>query len=231
MANRIGMDSKCANGNDTSVKPLKNTGMFHAIQKIHSVMNRTPQNPRKSKLKILFLNELADMYDAEKRIIKALPQLAEAATCEHLKAAFLDHLEETKAHEVKIRQVFEKFGEEPKGKKCDATIGLIKEGEKTIAANRGEPTLNAALISVGKKVEHYEIAAYGCLHEWAKLLDNEDAVRLLEEILTQEKTCDDTLKELATEKNREALASDNPASGQISSFKKIHRKPSRKNPR
>lgn len=192
-------------------------------------MNRMHQRAPVSKLKILFLNELADMYDAEQRIIKALPKFARGATCEHLKAAFLSHLEETKAHEVKIRQVFRKFGEKPRGRKCAATIGLIKEGEKSAADNEGEPTLNAALISVGQKVEHYEIASYGCLHEWAKLLENEDAVQLLEEILKQERACDETLKELATAKNQEALNAG--SSAPVSASRTIRRKPDRKNPK
>ncbi|MGA2248319.1 MAG: ferritin-like domain-containing protein [Verrucomicrobiota bacterium] len=197
------------------------------IENIGVAMNKQKRWP-KSKLKILFLNELADMYDAEMRIIRALPKLAHAATCEHLQAAFLAHLEETKGHEIKIRQVFSKFGEKPRGRKCAATIGLIQEGEKTVAENRGEPTLNAALISVGQKVEHYEIASYGCLHEWAKLLDNEDAVRLLEEILTQEKACDETLKDLAKEKNQEALNPDSDASALIDLTKTIPSKAGQK---
>jgi hypothetical protein len=94
-----------------------------------------------NKLRVLFLNELADMYDTEKRIIKALPKLARAATCKQLKAAFLSHLEETKEHKVKIRQVFKEFGEKPRGRRCAATIGLIKEGEKAAVENKGHPTI------------------------------------------------------------------------------------------
>jgi ferritin-like metal-binding protein YciE len=111
------------------------------------------------KLTVLFLNELADMYDAERRIITALPKFANAATCNKLKAAFLSHLEETKEHMVKIDHIFESLGQKPRARKCAATIGLLKEGDKAVAENRGRPTLNAALVSIGQKVEHYEIAS------------------------------------------------------------------------
>lgn len=156
-------------------------------------------------LKDLFLDELADMYDAEHRIIKALPKLAKAATCEQLKAAFLSHLEETKGQVSKLEKVFQAFGVKAKAKKCAATVGLLAEGAEIAADNKGELTINAALISAGQKVEHYEIASYGCLHEWAKLLGNATAADLLEEILEQEKTADKSLGELAMAKNREAL--------------------------
>jgi ferritin-like metal-binding protein YciE len=157
-------------------------------------------------LKDLFLDELADMYDAEHRIIKALPKLAKAATCDDLKQAFLHHLEETKGQVTKLEQVFSAFGEKPKGKKCKATVGLLEEGDEIASENKGEPTINAALISAAQKVEHYEIASYGCLHQWAILLENNDAADLLGEILAQEKAADKTLGDLASDKNSEALA-------------------------
>ena len=156
-------------------------------------------------LKDLFLDELKDMYDAEHRIIKALPKLAKAATCEKLKAAFLAHLEETKGQVTKLEKVFQSFGEKAKAKKCEATVGLLKEGDEIAADNKGEPTINAALISAGQKVEHYEIASYGCLHAWATLLGNDTAAGLLEEILEEEKAADKKLGELAADNNRKAL--------------------------
>ncbi len=159
-------------------------------------------------LKDLFLDELADMYDAEHRIIKALPKLAKAATCNQLKDAFLSHLEETKGQVTKLEQVFAAFDEKPKGKKCKATVGLLEEGHEIASDNKGEPTINAALISAGQKVEHYEIASYGCLHEWATLLGNLQAADLIAEILAEEKAADKTLGDLAAEKNAEALECD-----------------------
>jgi ferritin-like metal-binding protein YciE len=157
-------------------------------------------------LKILFLEELKDIYDAEHRLIKALPKLANAATFPDLKAAFLAHLEETKGHVTKLKKVFLSFGEVAKAKKCEATVGLLKEGDEIAAENKGEPTINAALISAGQKVEHYEIASYGCLHEWAGLLGNKAAANLIEEILDEEKAANKKLMELARARsNNEAL--------------------------
>ena len=160
------------------------------------------------KLRVLFLNELAGMYDAEMRIIKALPKFANATSCQQLKHAFLSHLQETMEHVVKINHIFEKSGERPRARKCPAAIELIKEGVQAVVENKGQPTLNAALVAVGQKVEHYEIASYGCLHDWARLLQNEVATQIIEEILKQERDCDETLKGLAVEKNQEALDAD-----------------------
>jgi ferritin-like metal-binding protein YciE len=179
-------------------------------------------------LKVLFLNELADMYDAEQQIVKALPKLADAATCDKLKRAFVSHLAETKEQVVQIRQVFKAFGEKPRRRKCAATTGLLREGAKIAGENKGASTINAALISAGKKIEHYEMASYGCLHEWAMLLQNETAARIIEEILAQEKNCDKTLDDLAVEKNREALDADGEGSGNDRAGKTIHRKPRKK---
>ena len=157
-------------------------------------------------IKDLFLDELADMYDAEHRIIKALPKLAKASTCEKLKEALLSHLEETRGHVTKLEKVFQSFGEKPKGKKCEATVGLLKEGDEIAADNKGQPTINAALISAGQKVEHYEMASYGCLHEWAGLLGNSKAAGLLEQILAEEKAANEKLTELAVGgSNQEAM--------------------------
>jgi ferritin-like metal-binding protein YciE len=157
-------------------------------------------------LECLFMDELADMYDAEHRILKALPKLAKAATCEKLKAAFLSHLEETKVHVARLEKVFQAFGEKARGKKCEATVGLLKEGDEIAADNKGEPTINAALISAGQKVEHYEIASYGCLQEWALNLGNKQAAALLKTILGEERAANEKLTKLAVaSSNEEAL--------------------------
>jgi ferritin-like metal-binding protein YciE len=157
-------------------------------------------------LKDLFLGELADMYDAERRIVKALPKLAKAATCEKLQEALLTHLKETEGHVTKVERVFECFDEKAKGKTCEATVGLLKEGDEIAAEFKGSPAINAAIISAGQKVEHYETASYGCLHEWATLLGNEDAASILEEILNEEKAANETLTKLArSSSNEEAL--------------------------
>ena len=157
-------------------------------------------------LKDLFLDELADMYDAERRIVKALPKMAKAATCPDLKAAIQSHLKETEGHVTKLEEVFQSFNQKAKGKTCEATVGLLEEGDEIAADFKGSPAINAALISAAQKVEHYEMASYGCLHEWAGLLGNEEAAGLLLEILGEEKAANEKLTALArASSNEEAL--------------------------
>ena len=134
-------------------------------------------------LRDLFLDELADMYDAEQRLVAALPQIAEAATCTDLQTAIRSHLKETEGHVTKLEQVFEAFGESPEKNTCEATVGLLEEADEIASAFDASPAINAALISVAQKVEHYEIASYGCLRAWAAALGNEEAADLLGEIL------------------------------------------------
>lgn len=160
-------------------------------------------------LKDLFLHELGDMYDAERRIVKALPKMAKAATDEDLKNAFQSHLEETEGHVKKLERVFLAFDQKPKGKTCEATVGLLEEGDEIAADFEGSPAINAALISAAQKVEHYEMASYGCLHEWAEVLGNSEAAGLLQQILEEEKAANETLTELACASNEDALAKDN----------------------
>lgn len=154
----------------------------------------------------LFLDELADMYDAERRIIKALPKMAQAATRPDLKKAIQSHLKETHGHVAKLDRVFKSFGRKAKGKTCQATVGLLREGDELAAEFKGSPAINAAVISAAQKVEHYEIASYGCLHEWAEMLGNSEAAGLLLQILEEEKGADVALNELAhATVNAEAL--------------------------
>jgi ferritin-like metal-binding protein YciE len=157
-------------------------------------------------LKDLFLDELADMYDAERRIVKALPKLVKGATCAKLKSALQAHLIQTEGHVTKLEQVFALFGEKAVAKTCKATEGILKEGDQLAADFKGSPTINAALISAAQRVEHYEIAAYGCLHEWAGLLGHKEAAGLLKVILGEEKAANEKLTALAhTSCNPEAL--------------------------
>jgi len=158
----------------------------------------------------LFLNELADMYDAEKRLVKALPKMAKAATCPDLQAAIQSHLIETQGHVTKLEEVFEAFNKEAKGQTCEATVGLLEEGDEIAAEFKGSPAINAAIIAAAQKVEHYEIASYGCLHEWAGLLGNKRAADILEEILAQEKAANESLTKLATDGNNEAALGEEP---------------------
>jgi len=146
-----------------------------------------------STLRETFLEELADIYDAEKQLLKALPKMAEAARNSELKSGFETHLGETEGHVNRLERVFEAFGERAKAKKCKAMKGLIAEGEDLIDDEEGD----AALICAAQKVEHYEIAAYGSLKSWAELLDKQDAAKLLEQTLNEEKATDDKLTQVA----------------------------------
>ena len=157
-------------------------------------------------LKELFLKELADMYDAERQIVRALPKMAGAATYDKLKAAFQSHLKESEGHVTKLEQVFRSFDEKPKGKTCEATVGLLMEGSVLASEFKGSPAINAALIAAAQKVEHYEIASYGCLYEWSSLLGNEEAASLLKQILDEENCANATLNQMAyATSNNEAL--------------------------
>ncbi len=146
-----------------------------------------------STLRETLLSELADVYDAEKQITKALPKMAKAAEHEELKEAFETHLEETERQIERLDEVFEALGEKPKGKKCKAMQGIIAEGEEMIKNDEGD----AALIAAAQKVEHYEIATYGSLVSWARLLEEEEAADLLEQTLDEEKATDEKLTETA----------------------------------
>ncbi|HEU5080727.1 MAG TPA: ferritin-like domain-containing protein [Opitutaceae bacterium] len=162
-----------------------------------------------SSLKDLFLDELADMYDAEKRIAKGLQKLAKAATNEELKDAFMTHLEETQGHVTKLESVFQALGQKAKGKACKATIGLLEEADEISSDNKGSPTINAALISAAQKVEHYEIGSYGTLREWATLLGNDEAAEIIGEILSEEEGANDKLTDIAeSAANQEAMTED-----------------------
>ena len=182
-------------------------------------------------LQDLFLDELADMYDAEQRIVKALPKMAEAATCTDLKAAMEKHLKETEGHVKKLEQVFQAFGEKAVGKTCEATKGLLEEGDEIAAEFKDSPAINAAIICAAQKVEHYEMASYGCLHEWAGLLGNSKAADLLEDILNEEKATDQVLTNLAVAKsNEEALCEECDQDADEAATNKAAKAPATKRP-
>lgn len=146
-----------------------------------------------STLREAFLEELADIYDAEKQILKALPKMVKAAQNEELKEGFEEHLEETEEQVRRLERVFEAFDQKPKATKCRGIAGIIEEAQEHIQAKDGD----AALICAAQKVEHYEIAAYGSLKSWAECLEEHEAVDLLEETLEEEKATDDKLTEAA----------------------------------
>ncbi|HEY1788130.1 MAG TPA: ferritin-like domain-containing protein [Verrucomicrobiae bacterium] len=151
------------------------------------------------KLEDLFLDALADVYYAEQKLEKALPEMAKAATHDGLRAAFEGHLTETRHHAELCEEIFGLFGQKPKAIKCKAILGIIDEAEDLISENKKSPTINAALILGGQKAEHYEIASYGTLREWAKQLQREDAAGLIDQILEQEKAADVKLTRLGQE--------------------------------
>jgi ferritin-like metal-binding protein YciE len=158
-------------------------------------------------LKDIFLEELADLYNAETQLTKALPKMAKAASTPDLKEAFESHLEETKEHVQRLTKVFGAFKAPVKGKTCKAMKGLIQEGAEIIEEEDASTARDAALIAAAQKVEHYEIASYGCLATWAKLLGNKNALNLLKETISQEKAADEKLTEIAESSiNEEALA-------------------------
>src|SRR3954466_8481845 len=126
-------------------------------------------------LQELFVEELRDAYDGEKRLTKALPKMAKAAEAEELRTAFSNHLRETERHIQRLEQVFRTIGEPVRGKKCDGLMGIIEEGKSAIEELEEGPVLDAALIAGGQRAEHYEIAAYGTLAYFAEMLGNDKA--------------------------------------------------------
>ncbi len=148
-------------------------------------------------LRDLLVEQLQDLYDAESRITKALPKMAKAATSPALKAAFEKHLRETEGQVKRLEQVFEALGETAKTKTCKAMQGLIAEGEETISENAEPEVRDAALIASAQRVEHYEMAGYGTVRSYAKLLKEDACARLLEQTLEEEKATDEALTTLA----------------------------------
>jgi ferritin-like metal-binding protein YciE len=154
-----------------------------------------------------FLDELKDAYDAEKQLTKALPKLAKASTSPELRQAFEDHLEETNGHVEKLEQVFQSLDEKVKGKHCDGIAGIIEEGKNVMGEEFEGATLDAVLIASAQRAEHYEIAAYGTLVAWAKVMGHNDAADLLQEILDEEKAADEKLNAIAESGVNEQAAS------------------------
>ncbi len=148
-------------------------------------------------LQDLFLDTLKDIYFAEKKILTALPKMAKAAQSEDLKAAFEKHEGETEGQVARLEQVFKSIGETPKGKTCDAIMGILDEGKEIMDEYKGMPALDAGLLAAAQAVEHYEISRYGTLKCWATELGLKDVVKLLDATLNEEKKTDAALTELA----------------------------------
>jgi ferritin-like metal-binding protein YciE len=156
-------------------------------------------------LQELFVEELRDAYDGEKRLTKALPKMAKAAESDELRAAFTNHLRETERQIQRLEQVFRTVGEPVRGKKCDGLMGIIEEGKSAMEELEGS-VRDAALIAGAQRAEHYEIAAYGTLAYFAELLGNDRAKDLLGQTLDEEKAADEKLTTIAKSSvNRDAL--------------------------
>ncbi len=156
----------------------------------------------------LFLEQVEDLYDAERRLVKALPKMAEAATSQSLRQAFESHLLETEGHVSRLETVFRTLGQEPKTHTCDAMKGLVSEGEDVVSDIDQSSLRDAGLIAAANRVEHYEIAAYGSARTFAQTLGMTEAASLLEQTLQEEKRADQKLTQLAESMiNDEALRS------------------------
>jgi ferritin-like metal-binding protein YciE len=175
-------------------------------------------------LKKLYVDELKDLYSAENQLVKALPKMAKAASSEELRQGFEEHLEQTKGHVQRLEKIFSSIDESPKGKKCMGMEGLIKEGAEVMEEDFEDAVLDAALIGAAQRVEHYEIAAYGTVCEFAKLLDEPKHASLLQETLEEEKETDEKLTQISREINAHALAGSTVEPGKPNRGQKMSRR-------
>jgi ferritin-like metal-binding protein YciE len=149
-------------------------------------------------LEQLLQEELRDIYDAEKQLVKAIPKLAKAASSPELQTALTDHLEQTKGHVERLEEAFQALGVKASGKTCAAMKGLVEEGKETIEQDASDEMRDVAIIAAAQRVEHYEIAAYGTARTLAEKLGNDTVVSLLEETLGEEKEADEKLTEVSS---------------------------------
>ncbi|HLK17852.1 MAG TPA: ferritin-like domain-containing protein [Bryobacteraceae bacterium] len=154
----------------------------------------------------LLLEEIADLYDAEKQLVKALPKMAKASSNEQLREAFESHLEQTRGHVQRLEQVFELLDKKAKSKPCAAMKGLVEEGKETMEEDLSDGVMDSAIICAAQKVEHYEIAGYGTVSAWARSLGLDEVAGLLEETLAEEKEADEKLTQVGGEVFTEAEA-------------------------
>ena len=162
-------------------------------------------------LRDLFVDELKDLYSAERQLLKALPKMAKAASSTDLKRAFESHLKETEVQVERLDQVFRGLDISPKGKKCKAMEGLVEEGADWIEEDAEPDVMDAGLIAAAQRVEHYEIAGYGCVRTYAQLLGETKAATLLQKTLDEEGAADKKLTQLSERINVEANDEDDDA--------------------
>ena len=163
---------------------------------------------KKNLLQGLYVDELKDLYSAETQLVKALPKMAGAATAPKLRAGFNKHLKQTKQHVARLEKIFKSMKEGPHGKHCSGMEGLIKEGSELIAEGPDPEQLDAGLIAAAQHVEHYEMAGYGCVHTYARLLGEKQAAAILAQTYKEEKETDKSLSQLAKTINVEAMDTD-----------------------
>lgn len=155
----------------------------------------------------LLIHELSDLYSAEKQLLKALPKLAERVSSTHLKTAIKDHTHETEEHVHRLEDCFNKLGEKPSSVECPSMKGILAEAEEILSQKDGGAILDAALIGAAQKAEHYEIASYGTVSEWAKSMGQDEVCTILAETLAEEEKTDGLLTKLArSEVNPDANA-------------------------
>jgi ferritin-like metal-binding protein YciE len=145
----------------------------------------------------LFLHEIKDLYNAEKQLTKALPKMAKAVTSEELRHLIEEHLEETKQQVERLEQIFNMLGKPARGIKCKGMEGLIEEGDELMGEEGDEAVKDAAILGAAQRVEHYEIAVYGCARTYAEMLGMMEAAELLQTSLDEEKAADEKLNQLA----------------------------------
>jgi len=157
-------------------------------------------------LESLFIEELRDIYNGEKQILRALPKMAKAAESAELSQAFTKHLKETQGHVQRLEKILRELGQAVRGKQCKGMMGLLEEGKEKLEEDGEAAVLDAALIAAAQKVEHYEIAAYGCLRTYAQLLGYDQVAKLLEQTLAEEEAADKKLTQLGEGGINEAAA-------------------------
>jgi ferritin-like metal-binding protein YciE len=177
--------------------------MAQAMEKTRS----SSAGDKDSDLQTLFYDTLKDIYFAEKHILKALPKMAKAAQAPELSEAFETHMEQTEGQITRLEQVFDIIGKAARGKTCDAIMGILDEGKEVMDEYKGSNALDAGLLAAAQAVEHYEISRYGTLKAWAMKLGYNDAAKLLDETLVEEKETDVLLTKIAkTAVNDEGMA-------------------------
>jgi ferritin-like metal-binding protein YciE len=189
---------KSSNNNSTNKSKTSNTVTSKRTNKKSSTNTEQSSEQRHPMLEKFFLDELKDIYWAEKHLLKALTKLGKAATTEELQQAFKDHRAATEEHVERLEQVFEMFGNKAQAKKCEAMDGLTKEADSIIEDTEdGSMTRDVGLIMAAQKVEHYEIATYGSLVQLANTMNLPEIAEILEQTLEEEKETDQLLTSIA----------------------------------